>query len=180
MTNYNNIINYDDEELLAKRAEEISHIPSYLKDVRSKGYEYLIFEVNNIKYAVEKKFIQELYLSITPSFVPSTPDFIKGIVNIRGEIVSVTDLISFFGLESITKKTSYQAMKIKGVGEVEFVLIVDDIDEIINLEYSDIYTFPVSADSRLERYCKGVTKERIYILDMEKILNDDRIIVDES
>lgn len=180
MSNYNDILEYEEEEILAKRAEDISQIPSYLKESRSKGYEYLIFQVNNTKYALEKNFIQELYLDITPSFVPSTPDFIKGIVNIRGEIVSVTDLISFFGLESISKKKSYPAMKIKGAGETEFVLVVDDIDEIINLEYSDIYSFPVSADSRLERFCKGVTKERIYILDMEKILNDEKIIVDES
>lgn len=180
MTNYIDISEFDEEGILARRAEEISQIPSYIKESRQKGYEYLTFNVNKIKYAIEKKFIQELYLDIVPSFVPSTPEFIKGIVNIRGEIVSVTDLVAFFGLEPIVQKKSYPAMRIKGNTETEFVLVAEDIDEIINLEYSEIFSFPVSADSRLERFCKGVTKERIYILDMEKILSDEKIIVDES
>lgn len=177
--NNNRYLIDSEEEILVKRAEEIAKIPSYLKENTIKGHEFMVFSVNKIKYAIEKRFLQELYLTISPTKVPSTPNFIKGIVNIRGEIVSVTDLICFLGLEPVKNSSSYQAMRIKGENNLEFIIIIDDADQILELENSDINLFPISSDSTLDKYCKGVTQDFIYILDMDKILSDDRIIVED-
>lgn len=168
-----------EEEILIKRADEISKIPSYLKENTIKGREFMVFSVNKVKYAIEKIFLQELYLTISPTNVPSTPSFIKGIVNVRGEIVSVTDLICFLGLDPVKNSSHYQAMRIKGGNNLEFIIIIDDANQILELENSDINLFPISSDSTLDKYCKGVTQDFIYVLDMDKILSDERIIVED-
>ncbi len=169
-----------EELILLRRAEELAQVIDTDKHQKIKGDEYLIFNVNDIKYGIQKNFVQELHLNISPIAVPCTPNYIKGIVNIRGEIVSVTDLVSFFGISSIKEKAFYQAIRVKGNNELEFNIIADEIDTMAEFESSDISPFPVSTDSRLEKYCKGVTNERIYILDLEKILSDEKIIVDEG
>jgi purine-binding chemotaxis protein CheW len=172
----------EDEKVLLKRAEALSKAITF-KELESEKIDFLCFSVNNVNYAIEKTYTEELHLSVTPTKIPCTPTFIKGIVNIRGEILSVTDISLFLGNKPIQERSSYPMIRIKSKdrpsGKLEFGFVVDEIDDILSLTNTDIYQNVVSGNSQIEKFLKGLTRDMVHILNMEKILNDE-IIIDES
>lgn len=129
-------------------------------------------------YAVESKYIREIYplKDFTP--IPGTPAFVLGLANVRGQILSVIDLKKFFNLPE------------KGLGELnkiivvrnelmEFGILADAITGARKIRPEDIQESPPTVSGIGAEYLKGVTKERMVVLDMEKILNDTKIIVNQ-
>ena len=130
-------------------------------------------------YGVESVYVREIYplTEITP--VPGTPPFVRGMVNVRGQILSVIDLKKFFELP---KKGLTDLNKIILVqnDNMEFGILADAVLGIRKLTAGEIEaTLPTLTDIRAQ-YLKGVTKERMVILDAAKILSDKNIIISEG
>ncbi|MFN8674263.1 MAG: chemotaxis protein CheW [Candidatus Sericytochromatia bacterium] len=173
------MIKTEDDEILLKRAKELSKdISVAQKDLVTESKEFFSFVVNNIKYALDKSYIVELHPDVSPKKVPFTPNYIKGIVNIRGEILSVTDLSAFFGNKPIESKELYQMIRLKS-NKIEFGIVVDNIVNVIQLKPNDVHPFAISGNSTFEKFVRGVTKDMIHILNIELLFSDSNIIVDE-
>jgi len=177
----NEKMNYTPKEknaLLKARALALA----VLKDedtIQKKHIELVVFRLASESYGIESTFIREVYPLKEYTSLPDTPPFVLGIMNVRGQIISVIDLKKFFHLPE------------KGLGELnkviiirnetmEFGILADVVEGTLSIPLEDILTAPIIVSGIGERYMKGVTKEHVVILDAESILNDEKIIVNEE
>ncbi|MFA6457406.1 MAG: chemotaxis protein CheW [Bacteroidota bacterium] len=168
----------EENRFLLKKRAYILAAPDK-NDTESEGcIEIIVFRLAHETYGIESSFVREVYPLKAITTLPGTPIFVSGIMNVRGQIVSVIDLKKFFHLPD------------KGLGELnkviilnnermEFGILADIVEGTRTVAPKDILTVPSAAVVIGEKYLKGVTKEHIVILDAESILNDESIIVNE-
>ena len=95
----------DVNRILKDRAKELSEAPEQ-EVITEDCIEVVEFVLAYEKYAVESNFIDEVYPMKDFTPVPGTPDFVLGIINLRGKIMSVIDIRKFFDLP-VKKTASY-------------------------------------------------------------------------
>jgi len=138
--------------------------------------EFLLAHEN---YAVESRYVQEISPLKELTALPGTPPFILGIINFRGHILTVIDLRYFFnlpqkGLTGLNKVIIVQA------SETKIGILADTIHGIKSIPVNELQPpLPAMTGIRGE-YIKGLTGERLAVLDLEKLLSDKRIIVHEE
>ena len=171
-------LNLRSEELgiLKRRTEELAR--SALQDGELLGakIDFLMFTINGERYALEKHYVQEVHSEVRPVFVPCVPGFIKGIVNVRGDILSVMDLAAFIGYPELQAKEEYPMFRLKQ-GELDFGVLVESIEDIYPMNREDIHPYEVSDNNHLNRFLLGVTHDMVHVLDGDGLLNDETLIV---
>jgi len=118
-----------------------------------------------------------LHCQLTP--LPGTPVFVLGIINIRGEILSVIDIKKFFelpdkGLTDLNKVIVLQSENML------FGILADTIVGARQIPLTAIQPSLPTLTGIREEYLKGVTAERTVVLDAEKLLADEKITVQEQ
>jgi len=158
-------------KILAGGAEDKSERGEYL--------EVAEFLLAHEKYAIETRHIREVYSVTDLTPIPCTPPFVFGIINVRGEIVSVIDIKKFFDLpeKGITDLNKAIILQSK---DIEIGILVDAVLGVRNIFITELEGGLPTLTGIREEYLKGITKERQVILDAEKLLSDRRIIVDEK
>jgi len=164
--------------ILRARAKSLAQEPER-KGEAEEHIEVLAFLLAHETYAIETVFIREVYplTELTP--VPCTPTYIFGIINIRGQILTIIDMKKFFDLPE------------KGISNLNRVIVVqdenmtmgilaDEINGIRNIPKSGLNPPLPTMTGIHAGYIKGVTGEGIIILDMERFLNDRQLIVHEE
>lgn len=141
--------------------------------------ELVEFLLAHERYAVESRYVREVYPleNLTP--LPCTPAFVLGIVNMRGEILSVIDIKKFFdlpekGLTDLNKVIVLQS------GNMLFGILADAILGVRRIPIAEIQPSLPTLTGIREKYLRGVTPERTVVLDAEKLLTDETIIVQEQ
>jgi purine-binding chemotaxis protein CheW len=136
----------------------------------------VVFSLAGETYGVAAEYVQEIQPlgDVTP--VPCTPDFVVGLMNVRGSIYSVVDIRSFFG---VTKKeiTGTTKVLLAKAGGLEVGILADDVSEAKSLLLSEIKPPTLGNSTGKEEYVSGVTKDMLTVLNLDAFLRDDRIIV---
>ena len=141
--------------------------------------EVIAFDLSSETYAFETSYVNEVHPLKNYTRIPGLPEFVLGLVNVRGHIFSVIDLRKFFGLPE------------KGLDELNKVIFLQDEQMefgILADNIQGILSFPLGAIQKklpdtLEigsKYIKGITPDHLIILDAKKILEDEAIIIDQS
>ena len=166
------------DRILKERAKIYSH-ELEAKEEEVQYVEVLEFLLAHEMYGVELKYVREVYplKELTP--IPEIPAFVLGIVNVRGEILSVIDIKKFFDLPE-KGLTDLNRVIILHSDDMEFGILADSIIGVRNILLSEIQTSLPTLTGIREEYLKGVTKEREIILDAGKLLSDKSIIVNEN
>jgi purine-binding chemotaxis protein CheW len=162
-------------ETLAARARALAEEEDKT-DEADAGVEILEFQLSDERYALELRHINEVcpLEDLTP--IPGTPPFVLGIINVRGEILSIIDLKKFFELPE-TGITDLNRVIIVQSSEMEFGILADEILGVRSIALKETQSsLPTLTGVRAE-YFKGVTGDRVVILDGEKILSDKNIVV---
>ncbi|PKL50644.1 MAG: chemotaxis protein CheW [Candidatus Riflebacteria bacterium HGW-Riflebacteria-2] len=172
------IRNESEQEILHTRAQALAQAPEKVVPA-SELLDIIVFSLGGEAYGIESVFVREVYplKDFTP--LPGVPAFVLGIINVRGQILSVIDLKKFFGLPE------------KGLGQLnkviilhnnlmEFGLLADDIVGTTSVLLSGMQASLPTITGIGREFLKGITSERLIILDGEKILNDKEMIVHEE
>ena len=138
---------------------------------------YLSFFVKDEMYGIEISHINEIIAMMKITTVPRTPDFVEGVINLRGGIIPIVDIRGKFGLEKIAHdmNTSIIINEVAGVNigfivdRVEDVLIIDDRD------LSEAPKFGSNIDTSFIKHVAEVDSNVILILDMQLIFEDDEL-----
>jgi len=127
-------------------------------------------------YAMELTCIREVYplREFTP--LPCTPAFITGIMNIRGRIVSIVDLKKLFDLPE-KEITNLSRVIILSSDHMEFGILADAVSGVRNIPLNTVQPSLPTLTGIREQYLRGVTGDRVVILDGEKILADPDMVV---
>lgn len=139
----------------------------------------LDFMLAHEKWAVELRFVREVQplTSLTP--VPCTPEFISGIINLRGEILSVIDIKRFFELPD-KPLTDLDKVLVLQSDAISLGVLADQISGVRSISTSEIHPSLPTLTGIREKYLKGVTSEQTVILDAARLLADETLIVQES
>ena len=158
------------EEILSQRAR------SYAAPIReSKSYseedvyQVLSFKLGSESYGIDVAIIRGIRPLERLTRVPSAPEFYRGVVNVRGQIISVLDLRAFFGIEA-SEKFPKPELVLVGSGDMILGLLAERVD--------DVETIPRSMVEPVEMtYARGISQSRLILLDIISLLNDERLIV---
>jgi purine-binding chemotaxis protein CheW len=164
--------------IMRERAKKLAS-ESKTKETDEEKLEILEFMLSGERYGLESLYIREAYplKNFTP--IPCTPAFVLGLVNVRGQVMSIVDIGRFFELPR-KGITELNRVLILSSGDMEFGILADDILGVSQVPVKDIQeSLPTLTDIRAE-YLKGVTKDRLTILDAKKILTDKNLIVHED
>ncbi|PYV80980.1 MAG: chemotaxis protein CheW [Acidobacteria bacterium] len=130
-------------------------------------------------YGIESRHIREVYPMKELTTLPCTPPFVLGIVNVRGQILSVIDIKKFFDLPQ-KGLTDLNKVIIVHTDPMEVGILADAILGMRSVPLTEIQPpLPTWTGIRAD-YLKGVTNQRLVVLDIERILSDRRIIVHEE
>jgi len=156
-------------------AEIIDEIIETSEDTQ-KG-KFLTFSVGKEAYGIEIKFVTEIIGIQEITEVPELPDYVKGIINLRGKIIPVIDVRLRFRKEpkQYNDRTCIVVINIK---ETSVGLIVDNVAEVINIDGNNIVAPPQIKAGFHNRYVRGIGKvgnEVKLLLDCDKLLNDDEL-----
>ena len=138
--------------------------------------EIIEFVVASEKYGVESSYVREVYplKELTP--LPGVPAFILGVINVRGQIVSVVDPKRFFGLPE-KGLTDLNKVILMSDGRMEFGLLADAVLGLRHIPLNELQTsLPTLTGLRAE-LLKGVTSERLVVLDAARLLSDQSLVV---
>ena len=138
-------------------------------------FQWVTFKLENEVYGVNVMQVQEVlrYTEIAP--VPGAPDYVLGIINLRGNVVSVIDTRLKFGLMPAEVTDSSRIIIIEAEKQVVGIL-VDSVAEVVYLKASEIDPAPSVGTEESARFIQGVSnrKEDLLILvDLNKLLSDN-------
>jgi purine-binding chemotaxis protein CheW len=171
----------DLQDLWYRRALELSRVsgPSLESDRRLKA---VVFRLGSDRYGVGIDRVREIQRAgrITP--VPTAPEFVVGVINLRGNILSVVDIRIFFGLPKVTISERTRILVVEGEG-LRVGILVEQVDEISAIDADDIKP-PLSLNKAIsEDYIKGIATHRgemLIMVDLGKVLRNPRLVVEEN
>jgi len=165
-------------EILRNRAQELAREAEQIQkdETRLEVVEFLLADE---KYALELDYIREIYPLKEYTALPCTPDFVLGIINVRGQILSVIDLKKFFGLPEKAFTDLDRILILRSDGK-EFGILADEILGVRSIPVSDIQTSLPTLSGIQDKYLRGVTLERLIVLNAEKILSDPDLVIQEE
>ncbi|MGB7604991.1 MAG: chemotaxis protein CheW [Lutisporaceae bacterium] len=135
---------------------------------------FLTFALSNESYGIEIRYVTEI-IGIQPiTEVPELPEYIKGIINLRGKIIPVMDVRLRFKkpFREYNDRTCVIVIDIK---DISIGLIVDNVAEVLSIPDTEIVA-PPEINKGSNRYIKGIGKvgsEVKLLLNCDKLLNDD-------
>ncbi|MGX9459948.1 chemotaxis protein CheW [Shewanella sp. A14] len=137
--------------------------------------QWVIFKLDNETYGINVMQVQEIlrYTEIAP--VPGAPDYVLGIINLRGNVVTVIDTRSRFGLPSAELDDSTRVVIIEAEKQVIGIL-VDSVAEVVYLRRSEIDNAPNVGTEESAKYIQGVSNrdnELLILVDLDKLLSDE-------
>ena len=144
---------------------------------------YLTFILGNEEYGILIKRVKEIIGIMDITNIPRTPEFIKGVINLRGKIIPIMDLRLRFGLEEkeYNQRTCIIVVEIN-VGEIkkQMGIVVDTVSEVVNIQKNEIdpsTKYDVSGDTD---YLMGLGKIKgkvVLLLDIDQILSQDAFVM---
>ncbi len=164
--------------ILRERALALAAEPGRTQAL-DESIEVVEFLLAHERYAVETCYVREVYPleNLTP--LPCTPAFVLGIVNLRGEIVSVIDVRKFFDLPQ-TGLPDLNKVIVLESGSMVFGILADVILGVRHIELAEIQPSLPTLTGIREKYLKGIAPERTVVLDAGKLLADEDIVVQEQ
>ena len=166
------------KRILVERAKELA-LPVVQQEKDEDLIEVVEFMLSYEKYAIESRFVNEVFSMTDFTHLPCTPDFVLGIMNLRGTILSLIDIRQFCdlpvqGLSNLNRVIVVESEDMK-VG-----ILADVILGMHNIPLTSIQP-PLSAMKGIRAdFIKGVTSEPLVIIDIHKILSEPTLIVNEE
>lgn len=144
--------------------------------LRATSGKYLTFKLANEDYGLEILKVQEIIKLMEITAVPRTPEYVKGVINLRGKVIPVMDLRLKFGLSETdpTEKTCIIVVQISRENSLITIgIIVDEVSEVVDIQESAIEPAPSFSTQIETSFILGMAKVRESVkilLDIDRVL----------
>jgi purine-binding chemotaxis protein CheW len=144
-------------------------------DPNDEVLQWVTYRLDEETYGINVMQVQEVlrYTEIAP--VPGAPDYVLGIINLRGNVVTVIDTRSRFGLPSAQTTDNSRIVIIESEEQVVGIL-VDSVAEVVYLRSSEIDSAPNVGTEESTKFIQGVSNQKgelLILVDLNKLLSDD-------
>ena len=142
---------------------------------------YLTFAVANEEYGVGILKVKEIIGLMSITTVPRTPEFVKGVINLRGKVIPVIGLRLKFGMEEVehTERTCIIVVEIDGgAGAIQMGIVVDSVSEVLKRKGENIEDMPTFGARLNTKFISGMAKidgNIKILLDIDRVLTTNEI-----
>lgn len=166
------------QAVLEERACILSHAPAPALHPAA-VLEIITFELANERYAIETRYVREVVPLTERIPLPGAPEFLVGILNLRGEILALIDLLQFGGVDNKSLAAASRVLVLGGE-RAEFGVVADAVHEVVKLRVDELLPPPEAAVG-IDREClRGVTRESLIVLDGAELFRDGRLFIDQG
>ena len=139
--------------------------------------QFLTFALAEEHYGVDILKVQEIkgYTAVTK--LPNTPDYLKGVLNLRGTIVPIVDLRLKFGMAP-TEPTSFTVIVVVNVQERVMGFLVDGVSDVLEFSAKDIQPPPELGNKVDITFVSGIGNSNdhlVTLLDVDRVLSDEEV-----
>ncbi len=144
---------------------------------------HLTFTLGEEVYGVVILKVQEIIKLMAVTRVPRTPDYVRGVINLRGKVIPVVDLRAKFGMESIkdTERTCIIVVEVAGTNQgITMGVLVDAVSEVLEVAAEQIEPPPSFGTAVSTDFILGMGKvdeKVVMLLDVDKVLSSDEVTV---
>ena len=152
-----------------------------VKTIADREGKYLTFTLAEEEYGIGILKIKEIIGMMPITTVPRTPDFVKGVINLRGKVIPVVDLRLRFGMEAVeyNERTCIIVVEIEGhTGTILTGIVVDSVSEVLNIKGGDIEDTPIFGKKLNTDYILGMAKMEggvKILLDIDQVLSNEEM-----
>lgn len=163
-------------------AEIAETMDQTVKVMAKREGKYLTFSLAEEEYGISILKIKEIIGMMPITSVPQTPEFVKGVINLRGKVIPVVDLRLKFGMESIdyTERTCIIVVEIEAQsGTVMIGSVVDAVSEVLNITAENVVDTPTFGTDLNTDYILGMAKMEggvKILLDIDRVLGTEEIV----
>lgn len=143
----------------------------------SEDQQYLTFNLADEYYGVDILKVQEIKGYTTVTRIPNTPDYLKGVLNLRGTIVPIVDLRMKFGM-GITEPTSFTVVVVVNVRNRVMGFLVDAVSDVLDLNAKNIQPPPELGSAVDINFVAGIGNANdrlVTLLDIDRVLTEDEV-----
>ncbi len=158
---------------IVEMTEQQEHIGAYSRD----GQQFLTFNLADEFYGVDILKVQEIKGYTTVTKIPNTPDYLKGVLNLRGTIVPIVDLRLKFGM-GVTEPTSFTVVVVVNVRNRVMGFLVDAVSDVLDLDAKDIQAPPELGSTVDITFVAGIGNSNdhlVTLLDIDRVLSDEEV-----
>ena len=154
-----------------------------VKAMTEREGKYLTFSMADEEYGIGILKIKEIIGMMPITTVPQTPEFVKGVINLRGKVIPVMDLRLRFGMEPMdySERTCIIVVEIEGASGTVFIgIVVDAVSEVLNIKGDSIEETPTFGTKLNTDYILGMAKMEggvKILLDIDRVLSTEEVAV---
>jgi purine-binding chemotaxis protein CheW len=149
-----------------------------IKALMEQAGKYLTFTLAGEEYGIGILKIKEIIGMMPVTTVPQTPEFVKGVINLRGKVIPIVELRLRFGMDIVdyTERTCIIVVEVAGSsGTIRIGIVVDSVSEVLNIKGEDIEDTPTFGTNLKTDYILGMAKMEggiKILLDIDRVLGD--------
>jgi purine-binding chemotaxis protein CheW len=161
--------------------DEIKTMDQAMKVMVNREGKYLTFTLAEEEYGIGILKVKEIIGIMGITTVPQTPDYVKGVINLRGKVIPVADLRLKFGMEAMeyTERTCIIVVEIEeDKRKIQMGIVVDAVSEVMNIKAGDIEDTPNFGSRLNTEYILGMAKiggKVKILLDIGNVLNSEEL-----
>ncbi len=166
--------------------EIVKTMDQAIKATTIKTGKYLTFSLEDEEYGIGILKVKEIIGMMPITSVPRTPEFVKGVINLRGKVIPVMDLRLKFSMEAIpySERTCIIVVEIESQDSTVLIgIVVDAVSEVLNINEEEIEATPTFGTKLDTDYILGMAKMEggvKILLDIDKVLSAKEIAVLEK
>lgn len=164
--------------VMEERARALARVPVQAHN-STDVLEFVTFTLANERYGIESRHVWEVVRCTDCTPVPAAPDFLVGVLNLRGDMLAVFDLRKLF---NVTERGPTDLCRILILGDerAEFGVLADSVHDLITLRTDEMLEPPESVVGIGREFLRGVTQDVLIVLDGRVLFQDSRLFIDQS
>jgi len=166
--------------------DEIGNLDRAIQEITIKTGKYLTFTLADETYGIGILKVKEIIGMMSITSVPRTPDFVKGVINLRGKVIPVIDLRLKFSMaaSAYSERTCIIVVEIDGEsGTILIGIVVDSVSEVVTITQEEIEETPAFGSKLDTDYILGMAKMEggvKILLNIDQVLSSTEISALES
>ncbi|HUJ77351.1 MAG TPA: chemotaxis protein CheW [bacterium] len=147
-------------------------------DARGELRQFISFSVGDEEYGLELLRVKEVIRVREITWLPKAPSFVKGIINLRGDVIPIIDLRDKFGLESREQTAQTRVIVVEVEGRL-MGMVVDSASQVVRIPADQIEPPPPVMGGLSQDFINGVGKlddKLIILLNVDAILNSEELV----
>ena len=137
---------------------------------------FVVFKIDEEEYGIDIDYVKGIEERVDVVSMPKRPDYVLGIINLRGEVIPVFSIRRKFGKDE--KQTSEARLIIVSLGDNKVAFKVDEVSKISDVEESQLHDLPTVCMNEDTKYIKNITKindKLVIMIDLDNIVDSQQL-----